>query len=255
MKILGSDYDGTLNRNGIDEKTRAAIAAFRASGNKFGIVTGRGHPSILFELERNDFYEYDFLVCNTGSAVYSEDKLISSSYADGAVLPDLYEFIKEMGGRHMAIGLDEQHHFVIFGRQSDKKEGREDNEVYITPENLSTFGKFNQVDTSFDAQDEYAAEFARQVNERFNGKLSASSNGFCVDIVASGVSKESGIYKYIAEVGGVKEKTLTLGDNFNDISMLREFGGYVMDTGKKQVIEKIGRTCTDISSLIKEWHV
>ena len=41
MKILCSDYDGTLSHGGVDEKKLAAISAWRKKGNKFGIITGR----------------------------------------------------------------------------------------------------------------------------------------------------------------------------------------------------------------------
>ena len=41
MKIIASDFDGTLNYHGISAEDTAAIAKFRAAGNKFGIVTGR----------------------------------------------------------------------------------------------------------------------------------------------------------------------------------------------------------------------
>ena len=42
MKIIGSDYDGTLNHNGIDDKKRQVIEKWRAAGNVFAIVSGRG---------------------------------------------------------------------------------------------------------------------------------------------------------------------------------------------------------------------
>ena len=41
MKILGSDYDGTLTCGGIEETKIAAIHRWREAGNRFGIVTGR----------------------------------------------------------------------------------------------------------------------------------------------------------------------------------------------------------------------
>ena len=33
MKIIGSDYDGTLSHGGIDDVKRQAIADWRAAGN------------------------------------------------------------------------------------------------------------------------------------------------------------------------------------------------------------------------------
>ncbi|MBR7101750.1 MAG: HAD hydrolase family protein, partial [Clostridia bacterium] len=42
MKIIATDFDGTLSYNGkISEEDKAAIKRFRDAGNKFGVVTGR----------------------------------------------------------------------------------------------------------------------------------------------------------------------------------------------------------------------
>ncbi len=53
MKILASDYDGTL-RTGkcVSEENVEAIRAFRAHGNAFGIVTGRSVETIRQEIEK-----------------------------------------------------------------------------------------------------------------------------------------------------------------------------------------------------------
>jgi len=41
MKIIASDYDGTLNEGGMDEEKRLAIRKWQEAGNLFGIVSGR----------------------------------------------------------------------------------------------------------------------------------------------------------------------------------------------------------------------
>lgn len=54
MKILASDYDGTLRTEElVAEKDIEAIARFRKAGNLFGIVTGRSMESLQKEIERN----------------------------------------------------------------------------------------------------------------------------------------------------------------------------------------------------------
>ena len=55
MKIIASDYDGTLNRGGISDDVRKAIDMWRERGNIFGIVTGRGIGNILSVMRRDDF--------------------------------------------------------------------------------------------------------------------------------------------------------------------------------------------------------
>ena len=73
MKIIATDFDGTLNQNGIGREKREAIAAWRKAGNLFGIVTGRGFRSI-YEVIKDTGIGYDFLICNNG-AVICDSKL------------------------------------------------------------------------------------------------------------------------------------------------------------------------------------
>ena len=56
MKILASDYDGTLNYNGFDSQKLDAIARWRAAGNLFGLVSGRSADS-LWELAEGQHIE------------------------------------------------------------------------------------------------------------------------------------------------------------------------------------------------------
>ena len=50
MKILASDYDGTLRTEElVAEKDIEAIARFSKAGNLFGIVTGRSMESLQKE--------------------------------------------------------------------------------------------------------------------------------------------------------------------------------------------------------------
>ena len=47
MRILGSDYDGTLSYNGIDDKKKKALETWRNKGNIFVLISGRTPESML----------------------------------------------------------------------------------------------------------------------------------------------------------------------------------------------------------------
>ena len=51
MKILGCDYDGTLNCGGIDDAKCISIRKWREVGNKFGVVSGR-FPDLMEYLQK-----------------------------------------------------------------------------------------------------------------------------------------------------------------------------------------------------------
>ena len=68
MKIIGSDFDGTLTHR-LGEETYAAIHAWREAGNKFGIVSGRP-VSYAAEIRANyPQMELDFFVGFNGAVI------------------------------------------------------------------------------------------------------------------------------------------------------------------------------------------
>ena len=97
MKIIASDYDGTLNHNGIDEKKKNAISEWRKKGNLFGIISGRGYPSLKSVIDRVPF-EYDFLVCNNGALICDSDgNVITETKCDGSLAKPFIEDLFKWG--------------------------------------------------------------------------------------------------------------------------------------------------------------
>ncbi|MGI6269493.1 MAG: HAD hydrolase family protein [Candidatus Howiella sp.] len=252
MYILASDYDGTLRRGeGISDADRAAISAFRKAGNRFGIVTGRGHSGFVRELHRVDFSDYDFLICNNGAVLYDGDHLIRRHYCPGEVLDTLIPFIISVGGLYAAITVDQTHFLAIYGQNSGGIEGDGSGEEdFIHVHHLDRIRQFNQVDCNIGNETD-AAEFAAQVNLRYGKWLAAFHNGTCVDIVPAGVSKPAGLREYLAFIGAKEGgRVLSVGDNFNDLGMLLEFDGYAIASGRPEIVERVGRSCSDIAELI-----
>ena len=79
MRILASDYDGTLDAGGIDDRKREAIRRWRAQGNRFGIISGRNLDDLVFQAADNRL-DCDFLIANNGAV---------TATADGTVLSDV----------------------------------------------------------------------------------------------------------------------------------------------------------------------
>src|SRR5574344_513211 len=101
MKLLVSDYDGTLNPDCTHlEELRLNIKAIRnlkESGHKFMLSTGRNFSSIKEEIKKHNI-PYDYLSCNDGAALFNEnDELIMASYIDGHVLNDLIPILESLG--------------------------------------------------------------------------------------------------------------------------------------------------------------
>ena len=75
MKVLASDFDGTLffkdETPTIREKDIEAIKKFQAAGNKFGICTGR-HLRGILDVTKNKI-DFDFYILNSGCIILDHD--------------------------------------------------------------------------------------------------------------------------------------------------------------------------------------
>ena len=70
FKVAASDFDGTIYRNEkISDDDIAAVRAWRAAGNKFGIVTGRAF-GMLEPLLKTLGLDVDFSICCNGAVIF-----------------------------------------------------------------------------------------------------------------------------------------------------------------------------------------
>lgn len=236
MKIIATDFDGTLNYNGkVSDSDREAIELFRCHGNKFGIVTGRDLEASLWF-----FYNYklkcDFVISCTGAIITDGDgKIIYSKKAKtGEFLCDIINKAISLGAGLFVVsdGL-RRYHIDVHGK---------------IPYDLSLFPEFNHCNTWFES-DESATEFVKYVKEKYPEKISAYRNGNSVDMPPPSVSKTSGIYEYASNFEGAK--IYTAGDNYNDIPMLKEFCGFAVSNALDKVKEEAGHTCDRICDMIE----
>jgi HAD superfamily hydrolase (TIGR01484 family) len=69
IACLATDYDGTLAHDGmVDDPTSDALVAFRRSGRKLLLVTGRELPDLLRVFPRIDLF--DRVVVENGALLY-----------------------------------------------------------------------------------------------------------------------------------------------------------------------------------------
>ena len=226
MKIIASDYDGTLNHGGIDDKKRATIKKWRERGNKFGIVSGRMADD-LFRIYKRDELELDFLLACNGAVILTTDgKIIKEDKIDATVLKPLLDFIFSYGVTWAAIQSGRS--YVI---------DEDDNERFdyeFTRETLPELKYFSQVSTIF-PDNEKAEEVTNAVKEKFGDVLNPLQNGRCIDIVSATMNKAQGLYDYLKIVGGKYEDMITVGDNINDTHMIKEFCSYAMANGVQSI--------------------
>lgn len=249
MKLLASDYDGTLNRNGsVSKEDIKAIEKWRSSGNLFVLVTGRGFPSALREMK---YYGVacDFYICNNGSVIYDSDlKCVDSITGDSSVIRPIVDLIIKYKGGRAAVSGGIRRCCVILDRARDISP--EENWIeYSQIENIDF--KFTQIDTNTKSDAE-AKKLTEEINKTFGKYVLAHQNGTNVDITPPEASKPYGINRLSKMLDIPKENILAIGDNTNDLEMILEFNGFAVASGNPFIISKASKIYPSIEALIEE---
>ena len=252
MKVLASDYDGTLRISEfVAEEDKEAIVKFRKAGNMFGIVTGRSIESLKKEIEVNQF-EYDFIITNNGGVIYDCDgTLLECCYMDFNTALDIITYIKTLNCVSYVINDGfHRYKFDIDENQVDHKYGNvaksnEKEEVVLDR------GKIAQLVISLN-DDVLAKEIAYYINTNFSSEAIAYVNLHCVDIVPAGVSKAEALLYMEAHLGLEHEDIYSVGDSYNDLPMLLQFQGMTLSHAQDEIKENGFQVYNSVKDCINE---
>lgn len=243
MKIIASDYDGTLNHGGIDERKRNAIKRWRKAGNLFGLVSGRGATNLLEIPKRNDF-ECDFLLACNGAVILKTDgTVLAESRCNGDLAKPLLDFIFELGCQWATV----QTAFKCVIDQDDNERLEDE----FTLETIPEIPYFNQINTRLPDCEE-AERVTAAVKEKFGKHLNPLQNGVCIDIVSADMNKAKGLYKFLEIVGADYDDLITVGDNINDTHMIAEFRSYAMENAVQSIKDIADCEIAGITELIEK---
>lgn len=251
MKVLASDYDGTLRTaEMVDEDDVKAIQKFRAAGNVFGIVTGRSMESVNVEIDKNAL-EFDFIVANNGGVIYDKDlQKLECIYMDFNKALDIIAYIKTLECVSFVIN-DGYHRYKITvdGNQIDHKYGNMP-DIEDQEETILDRGKVAQLVISLnDAM--LADEIARYINTNFRGYATAYVNVNCVDIVPAGVSKAEGLFYMENHLALSHDDIYAIGDSFNDLPMIEEFHGCAVEHARSVIKDRAAYVYKSVGSCIE----
>lgn len=249
MRIVASDFDGTLYRNGtVSQEEKNAISRWRKQGNLFGVVTGRNYRFLREDLDQFDL-EYDFIISTNGALIRDcNENVLKSFEGDHSVAKE----ILDMTVAHNAIW------FEIMYLDSLKREvinlRDPGSELKVNEDILNETDYFHQLSCTIPNIEEGLA-LTEEINEKFKGKLSAYSLIYGttanIDIVKYNVSKASALYEYAKIKNVSPENIITVGDNFNDIPMIKEFDGYIMASAIEEVKKLANKTCSTLCDILQ----
>ena len=249
MKILASDYDGTLNVLGeVSRENIEAIHAWRAAGNLFGLVSGRNLGSIKKFLDK-DNVPYDFMVgCNGSVMTDAEGNATGHSCIPARVAKALFEEIY----RYEADWVCASYDWGSVAVEASTDLRADDKYLMIDEARLD---RVLQVSAWFPSP-----EIAHAVRNACEAMFPGQIKGLMptvqsIDFVCGGTNKASGIRKLSTCRGLAPEVILTVGDGENDLDMLTDpsFCGVAMQSAMPVVLEKINRTTKSVAALIEEY--
>ena len=235
LKIVASDFDGTLFREQkFSAEDLTAIKNWRAAGNKFGLVTGRCYPMLIPHLQEADL-TIDFAICDNGAIIFDgAGKIIFETEIPKEILLELFNepFLKK--SLHFLFEAADEVFCVNVKENSWVVKERPLWEFFLTTTDAAQVKtlpkKINQFALGFESSEE-AQEVADFLNEKFGDVIFAQKNTRSLDIVIAGINKASGV-ENLLRVCNWDGKIFVIGDESNDLPMIKKFGGYTVSTAK-----------------------
>lgn len=249
MKILVSDYDDTLYVNlDIKPETIELIKTFQDQGNLFIINTGRHLESVYEECDKFDINP-DFYICNNGNVIANKNRetIYIASFNKEKCLAVIDYFDKHLSDKVYYIAANDGSHFGRKFYQSG---------CQFMPEYLKPIEPFleNEVSTMFSQaiDGEETMAIVNAINEHFDSSIIAFGNKPFIDIVEKEHTKGLAIEKLAEDYSFNINHIYTIGDSYNDISMLKSFNGYAMSISSDSVKQHAKGVVDTIDYLIKQ---
>lgn len=225
MKLLASDYDGTFKTNKKNLYFNIyAIEKFRENRNKFAIVTGRSYSSIKREIYKYNI-DYDYLSCNNGLIIFdNKDNIIKKHNISLESLQNIFDVIYQ-NERVNKVGL-----YNLYD---------------ITYEFKNILEIFLSFETKMDA-----IKFKKEIEESFNDiKCSLLKNKL---FIGKDINKADAV-SFIQRLENIHyDDVYTIGDDLNDLEMLKQFHGYKMLNSSYRMLLKNLPITQEVHTLIKK---
>lgn len=220
MKLLVSDFDGTLFRNWkITQEEIEAINEWRNQGNIFAIATGRQwHDLIDREIGDN----VDYIIFASGAKIVDKNrKLIYKNGIDISMFDEVLRISDdyEPNGCEYTDDDKELHQMTVWFKNLDE-----------------------------------ARIFKKRLEDEYGNILNVFENraGIGMDVVSITATKTTGIYALAKMHSIEKENIYTVGDSPNDIDMIKEFDGYCVASADEDIKSEAQHICPDLAQLIQE---
>lgn len=253
MKILASDYDGTLKYlDHVTDEDIEAIHKWKEAGNLFVMDTGRSMESILEESQKYRL-PVDYYITNNGGMLF--DKEGNELFSSCLPVPVSHEIMKKASKLEGVVSYvvnDGWHRHRIIVNDQLEEHRYPGLAPDISEQELFETNKYAQIVISYASQEE-ASSLALKLNEQYSDSISAYANKYVTDIVPKGISKAHGLDFLQDYLHVNKTDIYAIGDAENDIPLMEYANqGCCMSSGRKDLHKHAQYICDNISDYISK---
>ncbi len=239
--VIICDFDGTLLKSDdtVSIRTINAISEFTKKGGKFVISTGRLLNSILKRLPDVNINS-GLVVAVNGGIAYDVDckKTLYKNCLSKELSYDIVKFCLD-NGKQPQIS-DENTYYVRDKNKNTDFYAQITRSEPIYKQDLLEFVKGNDTflkTVCVDDNEQESYEFYRKASEKFASRCQVVKGASVLtEFIPLNSGKGVGVERIIDILGANKSKTVALGDEINDISMLKAVGvGIAMGNARDEV--------------------
>ena len=250
-QIIACDLDETLLRRDktISDKDKASIKKAMAHGVKFVPATGRGYMSVEPTLRELGMYDEpgQYVISFNGGAI-TENRGHRLLHFQG--IP--FELAEEFFRRGLALDVcihiytkDTVYVYNLVPEEAEYIRGRMEVKEFFD-KNLDFLRGQEIVKCLYmNTDDAYMGKIRENVSDLLGAvDLSYSSNRY-IEFNQKGVTKGDGLRRLAAMLGVDMADTIAIGDNFNDLSMIRAAG---LGVGVANTVEAMKPKCGHVTA-------
>ena len=224
-------------------------------GNLFAVVTGRDYAGSFELFKSEQQLPFDFVIASNGAIAYDKDGNIhfaekirrEKSSGEKRVVQELVMQILKLTSKPCGISFEKGRYDFHPEYPQGARVGNVNYSAFSVLENVVEFVSSNAVCGSVD----HSREVVRKLREEFGAYVNPMQNNACIDITALGVDKATGIARLADNLGIDRENIWTVGDNFNDIPMNKNFHGCAMAYGVDDLKKVSEYVCESVAEVIE----
>lgn len=206
-KLLVTDLDGTLlkENNEILKVDVSKLKEFKKNGNYIAIATGRAKEEVKFLF--NDYgLEFDIIATLNGAEIIDHTgKVLSKRYINLDKINGILED-KLIGDEEIIFVTEER---IFRNAEAFLREGKKQN--ILTMNICFKYKDYSSIDKILEG-----------LKNKYGHEISIFRNKNYIDIAPLGCSKGEALKEFKERLGIDHEYTYSIGDSWNDVSMIRE---------------------------------